>query len=254
MLTADAIAPYQSLDNILAGTGSPTEQAWHSVLCTQASDYWYWPGMNHSLDVWLCDLLLCHITCLTPTPVYRVTCRSGRRYLGLESGAWFGRGVCTDRPDHRRRRRHHRSDRLFPVPRSLESGRVRLEPESAQPKVRRPPPPSLRLFFSCLIVRFCFSRVLFLFGLLLCGSDFMIWTLVYDASGVSSVQLNYRVTPGLRAPQPANLLYAGGSWTTVQMIDVPLTGALAPETNPLPKYIADMVRLRFPPFACGVVC
>ncbi len=69
----------------------------------------------------------------------------------------------------------------------------------------------------------------------------MIWTLVYDASGLTSVQLNYRVTPGLRAPAPANLLYAGGEWTTVQMIDVPLTGGLAPETNPLPKYIADMV-------------
>jgi len=43
LLTAQSIAPYSSLSNILSGTGSLTEQALHYFLCGQASDYWYWP-------------------------------------------------------------------------------------------------------------------------------------------------------------------------------------------------------------------
>lgn len=46
--TADDIAPHSSLDNIINGTGSSTERAWHALLQAQASDHWYWDGT----EVW----------------------------------------------------------------------------------------------------------------------------------------------------------------------------------------------------------
>jgi len=51
ILTAQSIAPYQSIDNILSGNGSLTEQALHFLLCGQASDYEYWP----TVEVWNSD-------------------------------------------------------------------------------------------------------------------------------------------------------------------------------------------------------
>ncbi|MDX9911693.1 MAG: carbohydrate-binding protein [Phycisphaerales bacterium] len=36
------------LNNILAGTGLPVHRAWRFLLCSQASDYWYWDGT----EVW----------------------------------------------------------------------------------------------------------------------------------------------------------------------------------------------------------
>jgi hypothetical protein len=41
---ADDLAPATDLQNILDGTGTLTEQAWHWLLVSQASDYWYWDG------------------------------------------------------------------------------------------------------------------------------------------------------------------------------------------------------------------
>ncbi len=46
VFTAEAIAPAGSLHNVWTGTGSPTEQAWHWLLCGEASDYWYWDGQQ----------------------------------------------------------------------------------------------------------------------------------------------------------------------------------------------------------------
>ncbi|MEQ8850687.1 MAG: carbohydrate-binding protein [Phycisphaerales bacterium] len=48
VFTADAIAPWTSMGNILNGVGSNTERAWHYLLCAEASDYWYWDGT----EVW----------------------------------------------------------------------------------------------------------------------------------------------------------------------------------------------------------
>jgi len=45
---ADDLAPYLLVSNIVAGTGSATERAWHYLLVSQASDYWYWDGT----EVW----------------------------------------------------------------------------------------------------------------------------------------------------------------------------------------------------------
>lgn len=41
---AEQIAPAASLQNILVGSGTNTEKAWHWLLVSQASDYWYWDG------------------------------------------------------------------------------------------------------------------------------------------------------------------------------------------------------------------
>jgi hypothetical protein len=47
-------------------------------------------------------------------------------------------------------------------------------------------------------------------------------------------------SPFTRTPTPANDLYQGGTWNGLPMTRVPLTGPLAPQTDPLPMYIADM--------------
>ncbi|MCK4341558.1 MAG: hypothetical protein KAY37_07545 [Phycisphaerae bacterium] len=44
VFSAEAVAPAANMQNIMAGSGSNTEKAWHWLLCGQASDYWYWDG------------------------------------------------------------------------------------------------------------------------------------------------------------------------------------------------------------------
>ena len=46
VLTANTIAPYGSLENVLQGTGTATEKALHFMLVSQASDYEYWPTVQ----------------------------------------------------------------------------------------------------------------------------------------------------------------------------------------------------------------
>jgi len=53
-------------------------------------------------------------------------------------------------------------------------------------------------------------------------SDFTVWTLVYDVSGLQNVTLKYRVAEGGDVG-PANLVYAGGTWH-----DVPMTARAIP--------------------------
>jgi len=48
VFTADDIAPAANLDNIIAGTGTPTERAWGHLMTAESSDYWYWDGT----EVW----------------------------------------------------------------------------------------------------------------------------------------------------------------------------------------------------------
>lgn len=44
VLTAEAVSPVVDMQNVLAGTGSNTEKAWHYLLVSEASDYWFWDG------------------------------------------------------------------------------------------------------------------------------------------------------------------------------------------------------------------
>ncbi len=48
--TADDLAPASSIANIINDTGSNTERAWHDLLVSQASDYWYWDGSPEPWD------------------------------------------------------------------------------------------------------------------------------------------------------------------------------------------------------------
>ncbi len=44
VFTAEAVAPAVSMQNVLTGGGTNTENAWRWLLVSQASDYWYWDG------------------------------------------------------------------------------------------------------------------------------------------------------------------------------------------------------------------
>ncbi len=44
VFTADDIVPATSIGNVIGGTGTATERAWHYLLSAEASDYWYWDG------------------------------------------------------------------------------------------------------------------------------------------------------------------------------------------------------------------
>ena len=52
VFTAEDKAPIGTLRNVLDGTGSATEKAWHFLLESQASDYWYWDGT----EIWDSDV------------------------------------------------------------------------------------------------------------------------------------------------------------------------------------------------------
>ncbi len=65
-------------------------------------------------------------------------------------------------------------------------------------------------------------------------STFTVWTLVYDVSGLSSVQLKYRIDPdGVR--DSSNGLYSGGTWNSISMT----SRDWASRTNPAPTYKAS---------------
>jgi len=75
------------------------------------------------------------------------------------------------------------------------------------------------------------------------SSDLTIWTLAYDASGLVSIQLLYRMWPN---PQvgPANLVYSGGKWNALSMDgkDIPC----------LSKAIVARYKAR--QFSCVITC
>jgi hypothetical protein len=45
--TAQTIAPYKSLDAIVSGNGTNTENAWHYQLVSETSCYWYWDNTEN---------------------------------------------------------------------------------------------------------------------------------------------------------------------------------------------------------------
>ncbi|MBN2448510.1 MAG: hypothetical protein JXO22_17415 [Phycisphaerae bacterium] len=47
---ADDVSPVSSMQNVLTGSGSNTERAWHYLLCGEASDYWYWDNSGEPWD------------------------------------------------------------------------------------------------------------------------------------------------------------------------------------------------------------
>jgi hypothetical protein len=47
---AEQVVPAASMQNVLIGAGSNTEKAWHFLLVSEASDYWYWDGSSEPWD------------------------------------------------------------------------------------------------------------------------------------------------------------------------------------------------------------
>ncbi len=47
---ADAVSPATNMQNVLTGSGTNTEKAWHFLLGSEASDYWYWDGSGEPWD------------------------------------------------------------------------------------------------------------------------------------------------------------------------------------------------------------
>jgi hypothetical protein len=66
-------------------------------------------------------------------------------------------------------------------------------------------------------------------------SDFQVWTLAYDVSGLQSVTLRYRIdADGVR--DAANDAYAGGSWSQATM----QASTISSRTDPAPTYKAEL--------------
>jgi hypothetical protein len=47
---AEGLSPAVNMQNVLVGAGTNTERAWHYLLVSEASDYWYWDGSGEPWD------------------------------------------------------------------------------------------------------------------------------------------------------------------------------------------------------------
>jgi hypothetical protein len=141
---ADDVAPYLSLTNVLNGTGSSTERAWHYLLVSQASDYWYWDGT----EVW-------------------------------DSNVTVGSNQATQNAD---------------AVINANAGNDPTPPTVFLPQREPYNPGGIE------------------FGNTAMPSDFTVWTLAYDVSGLQSVELHYRIDNDGQNPLGdfSNETYAGG--------------------------------------------
>jgi hypothetical protein len=60
---AEGLLPAVSMQNVLNGAGTNTERAWHFLLVSEASDYWYWDGSGEPWDSNVtrgCNLAVAH--------------------------------------------------------------------------------------------------------------------------------------------------------------------------------------------------
>jgi hypothetical protein len=64
-------------------------------------------------------------------------------------------------------------------------------------------------------------------------TDFAVWTLAYDVSGLARIELKYRVDRDGRVDD-ANLVRAGAAWQSIPMVERPLPN----QTSVPPRYIA----------------
>jgi len=150
---AEAVAPAVSLQNVLTGAGTNTERAWHWLLVSQASDYWYWDGT----EIWDSNVT-----------------------RGCNQAVAFANAVIAGQPDT-------------------------LAPTIFLPQ-REPYNPGG-----------------YEWGAVPEASDFEVWTFAYDASGLQSVTLKWRVDADGVNPIASiqNETYAGGAevgaWSSLPM-------------------------------------
>jgi len=153
VFTAEALAPAASMQNIMTGTGTNTEKAWHWLLVSEASDYWYWDGT----EIWDSNVT-----------------------RGCNQAVVFADAVLAGQPD------------------------------STPPTVFLPQ-------------RNPYNPGGYEWGTSPEASDFEVWTLAYDVSGLTSVTRKWRVDADGVNPLSSiqNETYAGGSevgaWTSVAM-------------------------------------
>lgn len=50
VFAAEGISPAANMQNVMTGSGTNTEKAWHYLLVGEASDYWYWDGSGEPWD------------------------------------------------------------------------------------------------------------------------------------------------------------------------------------------------------------
>jgi hypothetical protein len=158
---ADDLAPYQSIGNIVNGVGTDTERAWHFLLVSQASDYWYWDGT----EVWDSNVT-----------------------VGSNQAVVHADAVIAANPG------------------------LDLTPPTVFLPQREPYNPGGIEF-----------------GNTIMPSDFTVWTLVDDASGLQTVTLKYRVDDDGSNPlaDTANETYAGGGHASA-VVSVPMTASAVP--------------------------
>ncbi len=153
VFTAEALAPAASMQNIMTGTGTNTEKAWHWLLVSEASDYWYWDGT----EIWDSNVT-----------------------RGCNRAVVYADAVIAGQPDN--------------------------TPPTVFLPQRNPYNPGG-----------------YEWGTPPEASDFEVWTLAYDVSGLTSVTLKWRVDADGVNPLSSiqNETYAGGSevgaWTSVAM-------------------------------------
>ncbi|HQL53239.1 MAG TPA: carbohydrate-binding protein, partial [Phycisphaerae bacterium] len=153
VFTAEALAPAASMQNIMTGTGTNTEKAWHWLLVSEASDYWYWDGT----EIWDSNVT-----------------------RGCNQAVVYADAVIAGQPDN--------------------------TPPTVFLPQRNPYNPGG-----------------YEWGTPPEASDFEVWTLAYDVSGLTSVTLKWRVDADGVNPLSSiqNETYAGGSevgaWTSVAM-------------------------------------
>ncbi|MEL7451109.1 MAG: carbohydrate-binding protein [Pseudomonadota bacterium] len=166
VFTADNVAPFTSLQAVLDGTGSPTDRAWHYLLVSEASDYWYWDGSPEPWD--------------------------GNVTRGANLAVAEADAVLVDADD--------------------------LVPPTVFMPQREPYNPGG-----------------YEFGASPEPTDFAVWTLIYDVSGVAGAELHYRVDDDGDNPLSTtiNETYAGGpgvgAWVTL-----PMTAAAVPAPAGVP--------------------
>jgi len=167
VFTAEAVAPVSSIDHVMTGLGTNTERAWHYLLVSEASDYWYWDGTQ----IWDSNVT-----------------------RGCNQAVAYADPVIAGQPD------------------------------TVPPTVFLPQ-------------REPYNPGGYEWGASPEPSDFEVWTLVYDASGLLAVTLYWRVDADGTNPLASiqNETYAGGAevgpWTAQAMtganLPTPPSGVLA---------------------------
>jgi hypothetical protein len=177
---AEDASPAASMQAILDGTGTATEKAWHFLLVSEASDYWYWDGT----EIWDSNVT-----------------------RGCNQAVAHADAVIAGQPD-------------TTPPTVFVPQREPYNPGGFEWSTSPEP------------------------------SDFEVWTLAYDVSGLTSVTLHWRVDNDGTNPLSSiqNETYAGGgevgAWNGIAMSAMPMPAppaGILDATYRAERYVAEIV-------------